>query len=101
RGERQDGIETLRWLAAKPWYDGRLGMWGGSYFGYTQWVLADSHDPGPTALIVQESSTDFHGMFYPGGAFSLKSALDWAVMSHGKQDVTPTVKSLQRGFDGF
>ena len=27
--ERKDGIETLRWLAQQPWYDGRLAMWGG------------------------------------------------------------------------
>jgi putative CocE/NonD family hydrolase len=99
--ERQDGVETLAWLARQPWYDGRLGMWGCSYYGYTQWVLADRRDPGPTALIIQEASTDFHGMFYPGGAFSLKSALHWAVMSHGEQDVTPDPSALQRGFAGL
>ena len=33
--ERQDGIETLQWLARQPWFDGRLGMWGGSAFGHT------------------------------------------------------------------
>lgn len=101
RGERQDGVDTLHWLSRQPWYDGRLGMWGCSYFGYTQWVLADCQNPGPTALIIQESSTDFHGMFHPGGAFSLKSALDWAVMSHGRQDVTPTAAAMARGFAGF
>jgi uncharacterized protein len=101
RDERRDGVETLQWLARQPWYDGRLGMWGGSYFGYTQWVLADCTDPGPTALFIQEASTDFHGMFYPGGAFSLKSALHWAVMSHGPRDVTPSPEALARGFGGF
>jgi putative CocE/NonD family hydrolase len=101
RDELQDGLDTLHWLAERPWYDGRLGMWGCSYYGYTQWVLADCRDPGPTALIIQEASTDFHGMFYPGGAFSLKSALYWAVLSHGKQDVTPAAGVLQRGFAGF
>ena len=29
--------------------------------------------------MVQISSTDIYGMFYPGGAFSLASALFWAV----------------------
>ena len=33
--------------------------------------------------MVQIASTDFHGMFYPGGAFSLASALFWAVRSRG------------------
>jgi putative hydrolase, CocE/NonD family len=47
--ERQDGIETLQWLSRQPWFDGRLGMWGGSAFGHTQWVLADQSQPGATA----------------------------------------------------
>ena len=78
RGERSDGIDTLRWLARQPWFDGRLGMWGASAFGHTQWVLADQSDPGPQALMIQIASTDFFGMFHPGGAFSLESALYWA-----------------------
>lgn len=101
RDERQDGIETLAWLAEQPWYDGRIGMWGGSAFGYTQWVLADQAGPGPSALIIQVASTDFHGMFYPGGAFSLESALHWAAFSHGERDVTPPREAMARGFDGF
>jgi uncharacterized protein len=34
RYERQDGIETLQWLARQPWFDGRLGMWGGPARGH-------------------------------------------------------------------
>jgi hypothetical protein len=101
REERRDGIETLDWLARQPWFDGRLGMWGCSYYAYTQWVLADRKNPGPRALLIQECSTDMHGMFYHGGAFSLKSALYWAVMSHGTHDVTPAAETLQRGFNDF
>ncbi len=101
RGERPDGIETLRWIAHQPWFSGRLGMWGGSYFGYTQWVLADQVNPGLSALMIQISSTDFHGMFYPDGAFSLESALYWAAWSAGGQPEPPTPNVLQPGFEGF
>jgi predicted acyl esterase len=101
RHERQDGIETLQWLSRQPWYDGRVGMWGGSYFGYTQWVLADQADPGPQALVIQEASTDFHRMFRPGGAFSLQSALYWAVMSHGTEDNPPSRETMILGLQGW
>lgn len=101
RDERRDGIETLQWLARQPWFDGRLGMWGGSAFGYTQWVLADQQSPGPATMIIQIASTDFGGMFHPGGAFSLESALFWAVRSRGPEDVDPSFKDLERGLDGF
>jgi uncharacterized protein len=102
--ERRDGLETLDWLRRQPWFDGRLGMWGGSAFGYTQWAIADrmpSPPDGRSALIVQIASTDFHGMFYPGGAFSLANALFWAVRSRGAADVWPSDDALRRGFDGF
>lgn len=101
RTERSDGIETLHWLAEQPWFDGRLGMWGGSAFGYTQWVIADQDDPGPKALAIQIASTDFHSMFYPGGAFSLESSLYWAARSHGEKDVIPDMTVLKRGYIGF
>lgn len=99
--ERQDGIDTLHWLGKQGWYDGRLGMWGGSYFGYTQWVLADQVNPGPSALMVQLSSTNFHEMLYPGGAFSLESALIWAVWSTEGEDRDIPYEILERGFDSF
>jgi uncharacterized protein len=99
--EELDGRETLRWLSAQPWFDGRLGMWGGSAFGYTQWVIADQEAPGPKALFIQIASTSFHEMFYPGKAFSLESALFWAARSHGKEDRDPSLDDLERGYAGF
>ena len=51
--------------------------------------------------MVQISSTDFHGMFYPGGAFSLASALFWAIRSRGAEDEWPDSGALQRGAAGL
>jgi hypothetical protein len=99
--EAQDGRETLQWLAGQPWFDGRLGMWGGSAFGHTQWVLAAEEAPGPSALMIQIASTSFREMFHPGGAFSLESALFWAARSHGSEDRDPSFEALERGFAGF
>lgn len=101
QGERKDGMDTLAWLARRPWFNGRVGMWGGSYFGYTQWVLADQVNPGPAALMVQLCSTDFHKMFYPGGAFSLESALYWAVWSASGKAESPLPNVLEPGYKGF
>jgi uncharacterized protein len=101
RHERQDGIDTLQWLARQPWFDGRLGMWGGSVFGHTQWAVADQTEPAPTALLIHIASTSFREMFHAGGAFALESALYWAARSGGRVDVDPSYAALQRGFDGF
>lgn len=99
--EHDDGIETLSWIGKQSWFNGKLGMWGGSAFGHTQWALADQKNPIPNALMIQIASSDFHGMFYPGGAFSLESALFWAMRSYGTEDRAPKFDALERGFNGF
>jgi len=101
RNERQDGIDTLQWLDQQDWFDGRLGMWGGSAFGYTQWVLYDQQLPGPGALNIQIASTSFYDMFYPGGGFSMESALFWAIRSYKGNGDIATQQELSKGADGF
>jgi len=99
--ERQDGIDTLRWLKRQSWFNGKLALWGGSYFGFTQWVVSDQSDPAPSAMMISIASSQFYDMFYPGGAFSLESALYWAVESRGRYDVQPSEADLDRGYNGF
>lgn len=96
--EREDGIATLHWIANQAWYDGKIGMWGGSYFGYTQWVIADQVNPGLSALFIQVASTNFYEMFYPGGAFSFESALFWAARSYSDKDTPPALEELKRAY---
>ena len=96
--ERSDGIDTLQWLKKQPWFDGRLGMWGGSYFGYTQLVVADQTDPALSAFLIQIASTSFYDMFYPGGALSLETALYWGLFSGGGEKNTITGADLDRGY---
>ncbi len=103
RGERQDGIETLAWISRQSWFNGKIATWGGSAFGYTQWAISDQERPGPSALTIYFASSDFHRMFYPGGAFSLYSALSWAARSHGRQDLDdfPPPDDVMRAANGF
>jgi putative CocE/NonD family hydrolase len=83
--ERDDGLDTLDWVAEQPWCDGRVGMWGASYFGYTQWAVSAAERPYLKALVPIVTSTDFHGLFYPGGAFSLLSSLRWATSNGARR----------------
>jgi putative CocE/NonD family hydrolase len=36
--ESRDGHDIVEWLAAQPWCDGQVTMWGGSYAGFDQWM---------------------------------------------------------------
>lgn len=39
-----DAAALIDWISAQPWSDGRVGMFGGSYNGFTQWAAA-KHKP--------------------------------------------------------
>ena len=99
--ERHDGQATLRWLSQQPWFNGKIGTWGGSYFGYTQWAIADNESPPLSAMYIYESSTDFFRTLYRGGAFSLQSALWWANTVHFKSFEAVTPELVERGAKGF
>lgn len=100
RSEREDGVSTLQWLNKQSWHNGKTGMWGGSYFGYTQWVLADKDSLGLSALLIQISSSSNYKMFHPGGAFAYESALFWATRSYSEKDTPLNYETLKNGYDG-
>lgn len=101
RPHREDGIDTLRWLFDQPWCDGRVGMWGGSSFGYAQWSVVDQTEPGPSTYMIQIASSRAYDAFYHGGAFALESALYWAYRSHRDWNQVATSQILDRGAYGF
>jgi hypothetical protein len=35
-----DAAALIEWIARQPWSDGRVGMYGGSYSGFTAWAAA-------------------------------------------------------------
>lgn len=48
--EVDDGFDTVGWIADQPWCDGRVVMWGDSYFGMTQLAAAASGHPALAAI---------------------------------------------------
>ncbi|MGM9661920.1 MAG: CocE/NonD family hydrolase [Oscillospiraceae bacterium] len=43
--EKDDGDDTLNWIAAQDWSDGGVGMIGASYLAIVQWQAAASGNP--------------------------------------------------------
>src|SRR5579862_7576130 len=41
----RDGHDLVEWIAAQPWSDGRVVMFGGSFVGMTQWQTAAQLPP--------------------------------------------------------
>lgn len=78
--ERDDGYDTLSWLADQPWCDGRVGMYNQSYVGLTQWQAAMSGHPALRAIVPTVTASDYHnGWTYQGGAFELSFNYSWVI----------------------
>ncbi|MGY1807056.1 CocE/NonD family hydrolase [Blastococcus sp. SYSU D00669] len=48
--EVDDGYDTVDWIAAQPWCDGDVVLWGDSYYGMTQLAAAASGHPALRAI---------------------------------------------------
>ena len=47
----KDGYDTIEWISKQPWSDGNVAMWGGSYWGATQWRAAVAQPPSLKAIV--------------------------------------------------
>lgn len=55
--EVEDGYDTIEWIVSQPWSNGRVAMWGDSYYGYTQWAAAASGHPALKAISPRVTGT--------------------------------------------
>jgi len=78
-GEAHDGADTMAWLLAQPWCNGRIGTFGLSYAAHTQTALASQRPKGLAAMFLECGgfANAWRGGIRHGGAFELKQAI-WA-----------------------
>ena len=78
--EQEDGFDTCAWICEQPWSNGRIGMFGASYVGATQWQAALAGAPGLQAIVPNVTAADYHeGWCYQGGAFELSFLKSWTL----------------------
>jgi putative CocE/NonD family hydrolase len=76
--EMSDGYDTVEWCASQPWSNGKVGMFGRSYHGATQWLAACAGAPGLGALYPGLTSSDYHESWtYQGGALCWGFLVSW------------------------
>jgi len=78
RPEADDGAATVAWAAGLPFCDGQVGMYGGSYFGFTQHAAALQRPPALKAIVPFMTWADpLDGFVFRGGAFELGLWAGW------------------------
>lgn len=69
----KDGYDAIEWIARQPWCNGKVAMWGGSYWGATQWRAAVAQPPGLKAIVPGFINADpWKDQYRSHGAIHLK-----------------------------
>ncbi len=67
--EAPDGYDTVQWLGAQPWSNGKVGTMGGSYAGSDQSALATMNPSHLSTMIVAVGASNYyHGSMRQNGA---------------------------------
>jgi putative CocE/NonD family hydrolase len=78
--EQEDALELLRWIAAQPWCNGSVGMFGISWGGFNSLQIAARRPPELKAIITVCSTDDRYAddVHYMGGCVLGYEMLAWA-----------------------
>lgn len=102
--EADDGYDTVEWAARRPGSNGRVGMFGLSYWGNAQWLAAIGRPPSLGAIAPGLTWSDpDDGLFQRGGALELGLGLVWG-LEQGIDDVRrppAPVGEIARRVDGL
>ncbi|WP_319945187.1 CocE/NonD family hydrolase [Nocardia macrotermitis] len=78
--DRDDGYDSVEWAAGLPGSNGKVGMYGSSYVGATQWLSAVTAPPHLVTIVPSNTSSDYYdGWTYEGGEFRLAFVEPWAM----------------------
>jgi uncharacterized protein len=78
--DQQDGYDSVEWAAGLPGSNGKVGMYGSSYVGATQWLAAVTTPPHLVTIVPANTASDYYdGWTYEGGEFRLAFVQPWAM----------------------
>jgi putative CocE/NonD family hydrolase len=81
--DAEDGYDIVEWLARQPYCNGKVAMWGGSYAGNNQWLIAAAAPP-HLATIVPVAS-DQAGVDWPmRNNVSYPYLVQWLTLTSGR-----------------
>ena len=104
--EATDGVDVIRWIAAQPWSDGKVGMIGKSYPGITQLFVAEEaaaestlDNPVPLVAIAPGHTNGdiYRDVAFPGGIFNYSFASLWSFIAQPYPSYSAAFKGVTAG----
>lgn len=81
--EAHDGYDTVEWLAAQPWSNGKVAMMGGSYGGFNQWTIAKEFPP--HLVTITPTAAAYLGVDFPAlGGLQQGYLTQWIAFTSGR-----------------
>jgi uncharacterized protein len=77
REGQTDGADTMAWVKAQPWCNGKVGSWGGSALAITEMLLAPTTPDLRIQHMVATPSNLYHDTAYHGGVLRKKLIEGW------------------------
>ncbi|MGD8539530.1 MAG: CocE/NonD family hydrolase, partial [Candidatus Aminicenantes bacterium] len=97
--EREDGYDTIEWLAAQDWSTGKIGMYGGSYSGSVQFAAAILKPPHLVTLIPNITpAMPFDNMPYEGGVLVMGGNIRWVDIIENSKSAADMQKKVSEVF---
>jgi uncharacterized protein len=89
--ETRDGFDAVEWLAAQPWCNGNVGMWGISYGGFTAIQVAKLRPPHLRAILPMYATDDRYrdDVHVRGGCVTASDKSQYAVSQLGMNAMPP------------
>jgi uncharacterized protein len=67
----RDADRVIAWIAKQPWSNGKVGMYSGSYNGFTQWAAAKFHNPALKTIVPYVANNPGNGLPMENNVFLL------------------------------
>lgn len=87
--DAEDAYDITEWLAAQPWSNGRIGMFGKSFMGMAQLLAASVAPPHLAAILPEKTLFDLYSFAYPGGVLRDDYAKAWGSNARSLDRLTP------------
>ena len=88
--DAEDAYDVIDWISKQPWSDGQVGMYGGSYAGFTQWAVARLGHPALKTIVPQVAVSPGIGEPFENNVFVTQLAYLWPLIYADYQQVPDT-----------
>ncbi len=101
RQDHVDGYDCIDWIVNQDWSNGKVAMYGRSFMGATQWLVAPEQHPNLVAIVPQVVNPDlWERGYWDHGALQLSHTARRIYRTRVSNDMTHKVAEFG-GWDAF